>query len=34
VHTRVEAIVAAQRFGLLAAPALGPQPSDADVDAR
>jgi PAS domain S-box-containing protein len=29
VHTRVEAIVAAQRFGLLAAPALGPQPSDA-----
>jgi PAS domain S-box-containing protein len=33
VHTRVEAIVAAQRFGLLAAPALGPQPSGADVDA-
>src|SRR5436309_2622644 len=32
VHTRVEAIAAAQRFGLLAAPALGPQPSDADVD--
>jgi PAS domain S-box-containing protein len=32
VHTRVEAIVAAQRFGLLAAPALGPQPSDGDVD--
>jgi PAS domain S-box-containing protein len=32
VHTRVEAIVAAQRFGLLAAPALGPQPPDADVD--
>ncbi len=32
VHTRVEAIVAAQRFGLLAAPALGPQPSEADVD--
>jgi PAS domain S-box-containing protein len=32
VHTRVEAIVAAQRFGLLAAPALGPQPSDAGVD--
>ena len=31
VHTRVEAIVAAQRFGLLAAPALGPQPSEADV---
>ena len=28
-HTRVEAIVAAQRFGLLAAPALGPQPPDA-----
>jgi len=32
VHTRVEAIVAAQRFGLLAAPALRPQPSDGDVD--
>jgi PAS domain S-box-containing protein len=32
VHTRVEAIVAAQRFGLLAAPALGPQPSDPGVD--
>jgi PAS domain S-box-containing protein len=32
VHTRVEAIVAAQRFGFLAAPALGPQPPDADVD--
>jgi PAS domain S-box-containing protein len=32
VHTRVEAIVAAQRLGLLAAPALGPQPPDADVD--
>jgi DNA-binding CsgD family transcriptional regulator len=31
VHTRVEAIVAAQRLGLLAAPALGPQPFDADV---
>jgi PAS domain S-box-containing protein len=28
-HTRVEAIVAAQRLGLLAAPALGPQPPDA-----
>jgi PAS domain S-box-containing protein len=33
VHTRVEAIVAAQRFGLLAAPALRPQPCDVDVDA-
>jgi PAS domain S-box-containing protein len=32
VHTRVEAIVAAQRFGLLAAPALGPQPPDTRVD--
>jgi PAS domain S-box-containing protein len=32
VHTRVEAIVAAQRFGFLAAPALGPQPSDKAVD--
>jgi PAS domain S-box-containing protein len=30
VHTRLEAIAAAQRLGLLAAPALGPQP-DADV---
>jgi PAS domain S-box-containing protein len=30
-HTRVEAIVAAQRLGLLAAPALGPQPRDAGV---
>jgi PAS domain S-box-containing protein len=28
-HTRVEAIVAAQRLGLLAAPPLGPQPLDA-----
>jgi PAS domain S-box-containing protein len=28
-HTRVEAIAAAQRLGLLAAPALGPQPPDA-----
>jgi PAS domain S-box-containing protein len=28
VHTRVEAIVAAQRLGLLAAPALGPPPPD------
>jgi PAS domain S-box-containing protein len=28
VHTRVEAIVEARRVGLLAAPALGPQPSD------
>jgi PAS domain S-box-containing protein len=27
-HTRVEAIAAAQRLGLLAAPALGPQPPD------
>ena len=27
-HTRVEAIAAAQRLGLLAAPALGPQPFD------
>jgi LuxR family transcriptional regulator, maltose regulon positive regulatory protein len=31
VHTRLEAIVAAQRVGLLAAPALGPQLPDADV---
>jgi PAS domain S-box-containing protein len=30
-HTRVEAIVAAQRFGLLAAPALGPTPPYADA---
>jgi PAS domain S-box-containing protein len=30
-HTRVEAIVAAQRLGLLAAPALGPQPRDAGL---
>jgi PAS domain S-box-containing protein len=29
VHNRVEAIVAAQRMGLLAAPPLGPQPLDA-----
>jgi PAS domain S-box-containing protein len=28
-HTRLEAIAAAQRLGLLAAPALGPQPTDA-----
>ncbi len=28
-HTRVEAIATAQRLGLLAAPALGPQPADA-----
>jgi PAS domain S-box-containing protein len=28
-HTRVEAIAAARRLGLLAAPALGPQPPDA-----
>jgi PAS domain S-box-containing protein len=27
-HTRVEAIAAAQRLGLLSAPALGPQPAD------
>jgi PAS domain S-box-containing protein len=27
-HTRLEAIAAAQRLGLLAAPALGPQPDD------
>jgi PAS domain S-box-containing protein len=27
-HTRLEAIAAAQRLGLLAAPALGPQPGD------
>jgi DNA-binding CsgD family transcriptional regulator len=32
VHTRLEAIVVAQRIGLLAAPALRPQPSDGDVD--
>ena len=31
-HTRAEAIVTAQRIGLLAAPALGPTPPDADVD--
>ena len=31
-HTRVEAIAAAQRLGLLAAPALGPQPRDTGVD--
>jgi PAS domain S-box-containing protein len=30
-HTRVEAIAAAQRLGLLAAPALGPQPRDAGI---
>ena len=30
-HTRVEAIARAQRLGLLAAPALGPQPPDAGV---
>ena len=30
-HNRVQAIAAAQRLGLLAAPALGPQPPDADV---
>jgi PAS domain S-box-containing protein len=30
-HTRVEAIATAQRLGLLSAPALGPQPSDAGV---
>jgi PAS domain S-box-containing protein len=31
-HNRVEAIAAAQRLGLLAAPALGPQPPDDGVD--
>ena len=31
-HSRVEAIAAAQRLGLLAAPALGPQPPDVTVD--
>ena len=30
-HTRVEAVAAAQRLGLLAAPPLGPQPPDAGV---
>ena len=30
-HTRLEAIASAQRLGLLAAPALGPQPPDARV---
>jgi PAS domain S-box-containing protein len=30
-HTRLEAIVAAQRLGLLAAPALGPELPDADA---
>jgi PAS domain S-box-containing protein len=30
-HTRLEAIATAQRLGLLSAPALGPQPSDAGV---
>jgi len=30
-HTRVEAIAAAQRFGLLASPPLGPEPPDAGV---
>ena len=30
-HTRLEAIATAQRLGLLAAPALRPQPPDADV---
>jgi PAS domain S-box-containing protein len=30
-HSRMEAIAAAQRLGLLAAPALGTQPLDADV---
>ena len=32
-HTRVEAIAAAQRLGLLSAPVLGPQPADAGVHA-
>jgi PAS domain S-box-containing protein len=31
VHTRLEAIAAAERLGLLAAPALRPQPPDADA---
>jgi DNA-binding CsgD family transcriptional regulator len=31
-HTRVEAIVTAQRIGLLAAPALGPNAAGAGVD--
>jgi len=31
VHTRLEAIVTARRLGLLAPPALGPQPFDGDV---
>jgi PAS domain S-box-containing protein len=31
-HTRIEAVAAAQRLGLLAAPALGPQPHGAGVD--
>jgi hypothetical protein len=30
VHTRIEAIAAAQRLGLLAAPPLGPQSTNAD----
>jgi PAS domain S-box-containing protein len=33
-HTRVEAIAAARRLGLLAAPALGPQPPDAGTHPR
>jgi DNA-binding CsgD family transcriptional regulator len=32
VHTRLEAIAAARRLGLLAPPALGPQASDPGVD--
>jgi PAS domain S-box-containing protein len=32
VHTRLEAIAAAQRLGLLAPQALGPQPPDPDAD--
>jgi PAS domain S-box-containing protein len=34
VHTRLEAIAAAQRLGMLAAPALRPQPPDEDVRSR
>jgi PAS domain S-box-containing protein len=33
-HTRIEAIAAARRLGLLAASALGPQPPEADVPPR
>jgi PAS domain S-box-containing protein len=34
VHTRLEAIAAAQRLGLLALQGLGPQPADRDADAQ